>query len=99
MDKNEEVIKLLEKYEQTHIIKLLDKLNEKQREALFNQINNIDFHQIVELYENTKKKIELKDNKIEAVKYLDLVIQVQKEHLNWMFMVKGNIYLKFYQKI
>ena len=35
------------------------------------QINNIDFHQIMELYENTKKEIEIKDNIIEAIDYLD----------------------------
>ena len=71
MDKNEEIIQLVKTYNQEHIIKLLNKLEEKQKEELIEQINNIDFHQIMELYENTKKGIEIKENKIEAIKYLD----------------------------
>ena len=49
MDKNEEIIQLLKTYNQEHIIKLLNKLEEKQKEELIEQINNIDFHQIMEL--------------------------------------------------
>ena len=71
MDKNEDVIQLLKMYNQEHIIKLLYKLEEKQKEELIEQINNIDFHQIMELYDNTKRKIEIKENKIEAIEYLD----------------------------
>ena len=71
MDKNEEIEQLLKTYNQEHIIKLLNKLEEKQKQELIEQINNIDFHQILELYENTKKDIEIKENKIEAVEYLD----------------------------
>ena len=76
MDKNEEVIQLLKTYNQEHIIKLLEKLEENQREELIEQINRIDFHQIMELYQNTKKEIEIKENKIESIEYLD------KEKLN-----------------
>ncbi len=71
MDKNEEIIQLLKTYNQEHIIQLLEKLEGKQKEDLIEQINRIDFHQIMELYENTKKEIEIKENKIEAIKYLD----------------------------
>ena len=71
MDKNEEVIQLLKTYNQEHIIKLLNKLEENKKQELIEQINNIDFHQILELYENTKKEIEIKENKIEAIEYLD----------------------------
>lgn len=71
MDKNEDVIQLLKMYNQEHIIKLLYKLEEKQKEELIEQINNIDFHQIMELYDNTKREIEIKENKIEAIEYLD----------------------------
>lgn len=76
MDKNEEVIQILKTYNQEHIIKLLEKLEENQREELIEQINRIDFHQIMELYQNTKKEIEIKENKIESIEYLD------KEKLN-----------------
>lgn len=71
MDKSEEILQLLKTYNQDHIINLLEKLEGKQKEELIDQINKIDFQQIMELYENTKKEIELKDNKIEAIKYLD----------------------------
>lgn len=71
MDKNEDIIQLLKMYNQDHIIKLLDRLDEEQKVALIEQINKIDFHQIMELYENTKKDLEIKENKIESIKYLD----------------------------
>lgn len=71
MDKEQYIIEILKQYKQEHIINLLNKLEEKQKEELIEQINNIDFHQIMELYENTKKEIEIKENKIESVAYLD----------------------------
>lgn len=71
MDKNEEIIQLLRTYNQEHIIELLEKLEGEEKESLIEQINRIDFHQIMELYGNTKKEIEIKENKIEAIKYLD----------------------------
>lgn len=71
MDRNEEIYKLLKLYNQEHIIKLLESLDDSRKEELINQINNIDFHQLMELYQNTKRKIEIKQNKIEAIQYLD----------------------------
>ncbi len=71
MDKNEEIIKLLKEYNQEHIIELLNKLDENKKRRIIRAIKNIDFHQIAELYENTKKEIELKENKIESIPYLD----------------------------
>lgn len=71
MDKLKETFALLEMYGQKHIIKLLHQLEGKEREELIEQINKIDFHQIMELYENTKKDIEIKENKIENISYLD----------------------------
>ena len=71
MDKTEDVIQLLKTYNQEHIIKLLKKLDEEKKVELIEQLNNIDFQQISELFENTKKEIEIKENKIEAIKYLD----------------------------
>lgn len=71
MDRNDEAISILKQYKQNHIIKLLEKLEGKQKENLVEQINKIDFHQIMELYENTKKEIKLKNYNIEPVDYLD----------------------------
>lgn len=71
MEKNQEIIELLKKYHQEHIIQLLQNLEETKKQELVEQINKIDFHQMTELYENTKKRIEIKENKIEAINYLD----------------------------
>ena len=50
MDKEQELIQLLEKYNQDHIIKLLKKIDGAKRKELIEQIGNIDFDQIMELY-------------------------------------------------
>ena len=71
MDKEQEAIDLLKSYNQNHIINLLKKLDEVKKQELIEQINRIDFEQIMELYDNTKKKIEIKENKIESIDYLD----------------------------
>ena len=71
MDKTEEAADILAEYNQQHIITLLKKLDEAKKQELIEQINNIDFHQLKELYDNTKKEIEIKENKIVAIDYLD----------------------------
>ena len=71
MEKNQDIIDTLKTYNQEHIIALLDKLEGEEKEALLQQLNKIDFHQIMELYDNTKKEIEIKENKIQAINYLD----------------------------
>ena len=68
MDK---AIKTLKKYNQEHIIKLLEKLPREKQEELIEQIHEIDFEQIIHLYNNTKKEIKFKKNKIEPISYLD----------------------------
>ena len=71
MEKTQETIELLKTYNQEHIIKLMKKMTEEEKNNLIEQINNIDFHQVIELYDNAKKTIEIKESKIEAIKYLD----------------------------
>ena len=71
MDKVQDTIDLLKMYNQEHIIKLIEKLDEDKKQALVEQISKIDFHQLKELYDNTKKEIEIKENKIEPLPYLD----------------------------
>ncbi len=71
MDKLQDAIDILKEYKQDHIIKLLRRLDEQKQKELINQIQTIDFHQIMELYNNTKKEIEFKESKIEPLKYLD----------------------------
>ena len=55
-----ECIEILNMYNQEHIIKLLGKLDEQKQAELINQIKIINFEQIMELYNNTKKENEFK---------------------------------------
>ena len=48
MDKVQDAIDILKMYNQEHVIKLLEKLDEEQKAELIEQINHIDFHQIME---------------------------------------------------
>lgn len=81
MNKEQDVIKMLESYNQNHIINLLKNLDEVKKQELLDQIEKIDFHQVMELYDNTKKEIEIKESKIEPISYLDKakLSQEQKE--------------------
>lgn len=71
MDKMQDTIELLKTYGQEHVIQLIEQLEGKEKEELIEQINKIDFHQIRELYDTTKKELEIKENKIENISYLD----------------------------
>ena len=71
MNREQDVIKMLESYNQNHIINLLKNLDEVKKQELLEQIEKIDFHQVMELYDNTKKEIEIKESKIEPISYLD----------------------------
>ena len=79
MDKLQDAIDILKQYHQEHIIKLLEKLDENHKQELIDQIHSIDFHQIMELYNNTKKEIEFKESKIEPLKYLDKAKLTEKQ--------------------
>ena len=71
MDKRQEAKELLKEYKQEHINRFIDEIGDEKAEELIEQIHTIDFHQITELYNNTKKTIEFKESKIEPLKYLD----------------------------
>ena len=71
MDKVQDTIDLLKIYNQEHIIKLLEKFDENEKQVLVEQIRKIDVHLLKDLYDNTKKEIEIKENKIEPLPYLD----------------------------
>ena len=69
MDKK--VINILEKYNQTHLLNYLDLLSEEETKNLEEQILKIDFEELKELYESTKKNPEMKENRIEHIDYTD----------------------------
>lgn len=70
---NEEkkAIKLLEKYNQHHIVKHMEKLDNEDKGKLINQINEIDFEEITYLYEKTQKQREKRNAKIEPLKTIN----------------------------
>jgi len=71
MKNNEGIVEVLKKYNQEHIINLLNKLEESKKEKLIEQINNIDLDMVMKLYETTKNKFVKNENKIDYIKYLD----------------------------
>ena len=80
MDKRQEAKELLKEYKQEHINKFIDEIGDEKAEELIEQIHTIDFHQITELYNNTKKTIEFKESKIEPLKYLDKALPYKAVH-------------------
>ncbi len=63
--------KILEQYNQTHLLSHYEKLDDIKKEYLLNQIINIDFDQINKLYEQTKIEIQLGTDKIEPISYIE----------------------------
>ena len=61
----------LKKYGQEHLLLFYDKLNDEQKEELLNQIENIDFDLMKDLYENTKKPLDLGNVTIEPIEHTD----------------------------
>jgi len=62
---------LLKKYNQEHILKFYEELSDKEKQELLNQIENMDFEQINDLYNLTKQTITFAEQKIEPMEYLD----------------------------
>ena len=75
----EEIYTELNKYNQNHLLNFYDKLEGNKKEKLINQLKEIDFNQISDLYENTKKKIEFNNSKIEPISYFDKSKMTQEE--------------------
>lgn len=70
-EKYDAAVDCLKKYGQEHILKNYGNLSEKNKEKLLDQILSIDFEQIKDLYEATKKQINLENDKIEPIDYVD----------------------------
>ena len=83
MNEIEKAKEILNEYNQIHIVNLFDKIDEEKQVELAKQVLNIDFHKMAELYENTKKKIEIKEKTIEPIKYLDKAKLTYEEKQNF----------------
>ncbi len=70
-NKYSEAKKILEKYNQTHLLSQYEKLDDEKKEYLLNQIINIDFNQIDKLYEETKKEVKLGNDEISPIAYIE----------------------------
>ena len=80
MNEKLEVVKdILKKYKQEHLLHFYDELNQSEQEKLLNQILEIDFKIMKELYENTKKPIKVSNDKIEPIEYIDKEKLTQEE--------------------
>ncbi|MCI8641335.1 MAG: UDPGP type 1 family protein [Clostridia bacterium] len=62
---------ILKKYNQEHLLNGYEKLDEKHKKELLNQIANIDFELISTLYNNTKKENLQNNDEIQPMEYLD----------------------------
>ena len=71
MGKLDEIKSLLKKYDQEHLLLFYDKMDKSKKEELLNQIENIDFKLMSELYERTKKPLDLKNVTIEPIEHTD----------------------------
>ena len=63
--------KKLKKYNQEHLLLFYDKMDDNNKEKLLNQIESIDFDLINELYDSTKRPLDLKNVKIEPIEHTD----------------------------
>lgn len=70
-EKEQQVREKLVKFGQEQLLLKYDTMTKEEKERLLDQILAIDFEQILNLYENTKKQIELGEDKIEPIAYVD----------------------------
>ena len=67
----EQVLILLKKYGQEHLLQKYHEMKEQDKTKLLQQIKAINFEQIQELYEKTKEKVIDKHDKIEPISFVD----------------------------
>ena len=58
---------ILEKHNQNHLVKVLNKLQEARQKEMINQILSIDFEELDELYELTGKPIDIEVSELEPI--------------------------------
>lgn len=61
----------VERYHQEHLLNYFDKLSDEEKIKLLDEILTIDFNQMEELYELTKKEEVFKNSKIEPISYIE----------------------------
>lgn len=61
----------LKKYNQEHLLKFYDSLNQEKKDELLNQISSINFEQLRNLYSNINNEIKNDTNNIVPISYTD----------------------------
>ena len=69
--KVEEIKAILKKYDQEHLLNQYEKLDENHKKRLLEEIQNIDFELITNLYKSTKKEEKNNKDEITPIEYLD----------------------------
>ena len=67
----EEIQDILKKYGQEHLLNHYDSLDEKKKQKLLEQIGNIDFELVNNLYNSTKEQKTNSHDEITPIDYLD----------------------------
>ena len=67
----DEIRNKLKKHGQEHLLLFYDKMDDAKKEELLNQIENIDFDLMDELYESTKKPLNLGNVTVEPIEHTD----------------------------
>ena len=70
-EKLNKVKEILKEHNQEHLLNSYDKLSVEKKEILLNQILNINFDLIKNLYENANKKPEIMENEITPIEYVE----------------------------
>ncbi len=86
----DEASEILKKYDQEHILKFYQRMNDDDKEKLLEQIQNIDFEQIMNLYNKSKENVVINTSKVEPI------ISVDSEKLSEEEKSK---YIKFGEEI
>lgn len=71
MTKIKQIENTLKKYNQEAIIEKIGQMNEKEQEKIIEQIKDINFEEVANLYNLTRKKNEPSNMKIEPIDYID----------------------------
>ena len=70
-EKYQRALEILKEYNQEHILNNYNNLSDEKKEKLLDQILTIDFNQIAELFEQTKKQVSFANDKIEPIDFVD----------------------------
>jgi len=85
------IAETLKKYNQEHLLKIIDKMNDEQKKKIFNDLENIDFEQIKRLYEELIESKEVND-RFEPIDYIVKQDVIGKYDEKGIEIIKNNKY-------